>query len=63
MSLLNSALDLRTFLKELSLRKDLVQVHKEVSADLEIAAIIRRVYEKQLPAPLFNNISDWGLLL
>lgn len=58
MSLLNSALDLRTFLKELSLRKDLVQVHKEVSPDLEIAAIIRRVYEKQLPAPLFNNISE-----
>lgn len=57
MNLVDSALDFRTFLKQLSLAKDLIEVQQEVSAHLEIAAIIRRVYEKRLPAPLFNNIS------
>lgn len=56
MNLLNCALDFRHFIEELRCRKDLVDVHQEVSADLEIAAISRRVYEKQLPAPLFHRI-------
>ncbi|MEI1707666.1 UbiD family decarboxylase [Acinetobacter baumannii] len=56
MRLLECALDLRTFLKELNLRQDLVEIHQEVSAELEVAAITRRVYEKKLPAPLFCNI-------
>lgn len=56
MNLTESALDLRMFLNELKNRDDLVNVDKEVDADLEIAAICRRVYEKRLSAPLFNNI-------
>lgn len=56
MSLLESALDFRTFLNELAKRQDLVEVQQEVSAELELAAITRRVYEHRLPAPLFCNI-------
>lgn len=56
MKLINSALDLRVFLNELRNRNDLVDVSKEVDADLEIAAICRRVYENRLSAPLFSNV-------
>lgn len=56
MNLIESALDLRVFLEEIRQRGDLIDVSEEVDADLEIAAISRRVYEKRLPAPLFNNI-------
>ncbi|MFZ4834299.1 UbiD family decarboxylase [Rouxiella sp. Mn2063] len=56
MNLLESALDLRTFLNELRHRQDLVDVNTEVDANLEIAAIVRRVYEERLSAPLFKNI-------
>ncbi|WP_276329378.1 UbiD family decarboxylase [Pantoea cypripedii] len=56
MNLVESALDLRVFLEESRKRGDLVDVAEEVDADLEIAAISRRVYEKRLPAPLFSNI-------
>ncbi|MFL9989498.1 UbiD family decarboxylase [Paraburkholderia sediminicola] len=56
MSLLGSALDLRTFLDELRRRNDLVDVAVEVDAELEVAAICRRVYEERLPAPLFGSI-------
>jgi UbiD family decarboxylase len=57
MSLLNCALDFRHFVEELRRRKDLVDVYQEVSAELEVAAISRRVYEKRLPAPLFHYVS------
>lgn len=58
MNLLEAALDFRKFLEELALRKDLVEIHQEVSAHLEVAAITRRVYEEKLPAPLFCNIRE-----
>lgn len=58
MSLLEGALNLRDFLDELRSRQDLVNVTVEVDANLEIAAICRRVYEEKLPAPLFENIKD-----
>lgn len=56
MNFVESALDLRVFLEESRRRGDLIDVSEEVDADLEIAAISRRVYEKRLPAPLFSNI-------
>ncbi|MGK2695317.1 UbiD family decarboxylase [Serratia surfactantfaciens] len=57
MSLLDCALDFRHFIEELRRRKDLVDVHQEVSADLEIAAVCRRVYEQRLSAPLFHHVA------
>ncbi len=53
-----SALDFRHFIDHLRRQGDLVDVHTEVDADLEIGAITRRVYERRAPAPLFHNIRD-----
>lgn len=57
MNLIDCALDFRRFVDALRERKDLVDVHQEVDANLEIAAIVRRVYEGHLPAPLFHNVN------
>ncbi|QIH07572.1 UbiD family decarboxylase [Pseudomonas sp. BIOMIG1BAC] len=57
MSLIESALDLRTFIETLRQRNDLVDVETVVDPTLEAAAIIRRVYEERLPAPLFHNLT------
>lgn len=57
MSLIESALDLRTFIETLRQRNDLVDVETLVDPTLEAAAIIRRVYEERLPAPLFHNLT------
>lgn len=54
MSLIKSALDFRTFVDTLRQREDLVDVKTAVDPILEVAAIVRRVYEKRLPAPLFH---------
>ncbi|EOY3825172.1 TPA: UbiD family decarboxylase, partial [Pseudomonas aeruginosa] len=53
-----SALDFRHFIDHLRRQGDLVDVHTEVDANLEIGAITRRVYERRAPAPLFHNIRD-----
>ena len=53
-----SALDFRHFVDHLRRQGDLVDVHTEVDANLEIGAITRRVYERRAPAPLFHNIRD-----
>jgi 4-hydroxy-3-polyprenylbenzoate decarboxylase len=58
MNLVDSALDLRVFLQTLRQRNDLVDVSLPVDADLEVAAITRRVYEKRLAAPLFSHIKS-----
>ncbi|KAF1370420.1 hypothetical protein [Yokenella regensburgei] len=58
MSLIESALDLRTFLDELRRRGDLIDVNCEVETRLELAAITRRVYEQRLSAPLFNHLKE-----
>lgn len=41
-----SALDFRHFVDHLRRQGDLVDVHTEVDANLEIGAITRRVYEQ-----------------
>ncbi|MGP6218574.1 UbiD family decarboxylase, partial [Pseudomonas paraeruginosa] len=51
-----SALDFRHFIDHLRHQGDLVDIHAEVDADLEIGAITRRVYERGAPAPLFHTI-------
>lgn len=56
MNLVNCALDFRSFIEALRYRNDLLDIQQQVSADLELAAITRRVYEQRLPAPLFSNI-------
>ncbi|ELL1156940.1 UbiD family decarboxylase [Pseudomonas aeruginosa] len=53
-----SALNFRHFVDHLRRQGDLVDVHTEVDANLEIGAITRRVYERRAPAPLFHNIRD-----
>ena len=55
--MLDCALDFRHFIEELRRRNDLVDVHQQVSADLEIAAVCRRVYEQRLSAPLFHHVA------
>lgn len=56
MNMAKCALDFRAFVEELRRRKDLVDVELEVDADLEMAAVIRKVYEQGDSAPLFHKI-------
>ncbi len=49
---------LREYLAALKEIGELIEVDREVDSNLEIGAIIRRVYETQSPAPLFNRIKD-----
>ncbi|WP_051852482.1 bagremycin/ferroverdin biosynthesis UbiD family decarboxylase BagN/FevL [Streptomyces aureocirculatus] len=48
--------DLRSYLHALEALGDLRRVHRTVSADLEAAAFTRLSYERQSPAPLFENV-------
>ena len=47
---------MRDYLTELKRLGELIEVDREVNWNLEVGAIIRRVYETQSPAPLFNRI-------
>jgi len=47
---------LREYLDALKNVGELVEVEREVDWNLEVGAIIRRVYETQAPAPLFRRI-------
>ncbi|KAJ9314216.1 hypothetical protein DTO271D3_5445 [Paecilomyces variotii] len=49
-------LSFRSFISALREQGDLVDVKEPVSADLEAAAVTRRVYEKRAPAPLFHDV-------
>jgi len=50
--------DLRSFIEALEREGDLVRIEKEVDWNLEMGAIIRRVYETQDRAPFFQKIKD-----
>ncbi|KAM0421259.1 hypothetical protein ACHAPT_010981 [Fusarium lateritium] len=49
-------LDFRAFVKALREDGDLVDVHQEVDANLEVGAIVRRVSETNAKAPFFHNV-------
>ncbi|MGN5382127.1 UbiD family decarboxylase [Streptomyces lasalocidi] len=49
--------DLREYLDALDALGDLRHIDREVSADLEAAAITRLSYERRSPAPLFENVA------
>jgi len=51
--------DLREYIDALRSIGELQDVAEEVDWDLEIGAIIRRVYETSAPAPLFNNVKGF----
>jgi 4-hydroxy-3-polyprenylbenzoate decarboxylase len=51
--------DIRQFIKALEDTGDLVRVARKVDWDLEIGAILRRLYETEGPAPLFESIQDY----
>ncbi|MEZ0050275.1 UbiD family decarboxylase [Mycobacterium sp. MAA66] len=50
--------DLRSYLDALEDLGDLARVTRQVSADLEAAAITRLSYERRAPAPLFENVAN-----
>lgn len=50
------AQDFRRFIQELEEEGDLAAINVEVDPHLELAAIVRKVYETEDKAPLFNNI-------
>lgn len=52
-------LDLREWLHYLEENNELVRVKKKVNWNLEVGAIIRRVYDTMAPAPLFENVKDY----
>ncbi|HET9408584.1 MAG TPA: hypothetical protein VFO39_15185 [Candidatus Sulfotelmatobacter sp.] len=47
---------MRAYLTELKKLGEVIEVDREVNWSLEVGAIIRRVYETQSPAALFNRI-------
>ncbi|CAJ0553135.1 Ff.00g116470.m01.CDS01 [Fusarium sp. VM40] len=46
----------RRFIQELQDENDLVVIEQEIDPHLELGAIVRRAYEKEDKAPLFNNV-------
>lgn len=50
-----SAQSSRRFIQELQEENDPVAINSEVNANLELAAIVRNVYETEDKAPVFNN--------
>lgn len=50
--------ELRSYLAALEALGDLTRITREVSWDLEAAAITRLSYERTTPAPLFENVTD-----
>jgi phenylphosphate carboxylase alpha subunit len=51
--------DNREFIEALEKTKDVARIKQEVSWDLEVGAITRRVCERRDPAPFFENIKDY----
>lgn len=51
-----AAADFRRYVEELAAGNDLVSISKEVDPHLELAAIVRKVYETEDKAPLFENV-------
>ncbi|MDY6864200.1 MAG: UbiD family decarboxylase, partial [Thermodesulfobacteriota bacterium] len=51
--------DLREWLEYLEENGELVRVKKEVDWNLEVGAIIRRVYDTMAPAPLFEKVKGY----
>jgi phenylphosphate carboxylase alpha subunit len=54
-----SFIDNRGFIEKLKETQDVVFIGQEVDWDMEMGAIVRRVCEKNLPAPFFQNIKDY----
>ncbi|KAJ3545668.1 hypothetical protein NM208_g2402 [Fusarium decemcellulare] len=52
----SSAESFRRFIQELEDENDLVNIDTEVDPAMELAAIVRNVYETEDKAPLFNNV-------
>ncbi len=57
-----SFIDNREFIEKLKETGDVVFVDQEVDWDMEMGAIVRRVCEKNLPAPFFQNIKELSWL-
>jgi 4-hydroxy-3-polyprenylbenzoate decarboxylase len=51
--------DLRAYIDALESEKEVVRIKKEVDWNLELGAIIRRSYDLNAPAPLFENIKGY----
>lgn len=51
-----AAADFRRYVQELTAENDLVSISREVDPHLELAAIVRKVYETEDKAPLFENV-------
>ncbi|KAH0044200.1 UbiD-domain-containing protein, partial [Aureobasidium melanogenum] len=49
-------MNFRSFVEALKEDNDLVEINDEKDPNLEVSAIIRKVYESDGPAPLFNNV-------
>ena len=47
--------DLREYIEELRRLGDIQEVNREVDPHLEMAAVARRSYDLQSPAPLFSR--------
>src|SRR6202051_5117633 len=53
---MNRIRSLREYVERLKALGEIQEIDVEVDWNLEMGAIIRRTYELQAPAPLFNNI-------
>ncbi|KAJ5112645.1 hypothetical protein N7532_000690 [Penicillium argentinense] len=53
----SSAEEFRQFVSELREENDLLSIREEVDPHLELAAIVRKVYETEEKVPLFENIT------
>ena len=51
--------DLREYLAKLEEEGEVQHIQEEVDWDMELGAIIRRVYDLRAPAPLFENIKGY----
>lgn len=51
--------DLREYISKLEQEGELLRIKEEVDWNLEVSAIIRRSYDLQAPAPLFENIKGY----
>lgn len=51
-----AAENFRQFIKELEDEHDLIKITEEIDPHLELAAIVRKVYENEEKAPLFENV-------
>lgn len=51
--------DMREFMSLLAKHGELREIKQEVDWDLEAGAILRRTYEKKLPAPFFQKVKEY----